>query len=96
MGSGGSVFAWYAGLLKNQIMDRLGAEAQARKGAYSVIVRIWVRDDGTIERVHITQSSGDRDRDRSIETALSGMPRLPQAPPADMPGSITLRIDQHG
>lgn len=96
VGSGGSAFAWYAGLLKNQILDALDSEKKARTGGYSVVVRVWVRDDGTIERVNIVQSSGDRERDQVIETALSRMGRLSQAPPADMPEPISLRIVSRG
>jgi periplasmic protein TonB len=92
IGSGGNAFAWYGGLLKNAIIDQLGAEQQAKSAAYSVVVRVWVRNDGTIERVRIAQSSGSPERDHSIEAALSRITRLSQAPPADMPEPITLRI----
>jgi protein TonB len=61
-----------------------------------VVVRVWVRDDGSIERVNIVQSSGDRERDQVIEAALSRMGRLSQAPPADMPEPISLRIVSRG
>jgi protein TonB len=96
VGTGGSAFAWYAGLLKNQILDALDSEKKARSGGYSVVVRVWVRDDGSIERVNIVQSSGDRERDQVIEAALSRMGRLSQAPPADMPEPISLRIVSRG
>ncbi len=96
VGSGGSAFAWYAGLLKNQILDALDGEQKARSGGYSVVVRVWVRVDGTIDRVNIVQSSGDRERDRVIEAALARMGRLSQAPPADMPEPISLRIVSRG
>jgi periplasmic protein TonB len=96
LASGGSAYAWYAGLLKNEILGQLQEEKRARQGAYSVIVRVWVRDDGTIDRVRISQSSGDRQRDQSIETALSRITRLSQAPPADMPEPVTLRIVSRG
>lgn len=95
LASGGSAFAWYAGLLKNEIIQQLGNEKQARSGEYSVIVRVWVRDDGTIDRVRILQSSGNRERDRAIESALSRITRVSQAPPADMPQPISLRIVSH-
>lgn len=96
VGSGGSAFAWYAGLVKNEILDALGAQKQSRNGGYSLLVRVWVRNDGTIDRVHVVQSSGDRERDREIEAALSRMTRLSQAPPADMPEPINLRIVSRG
>jgi protein TonB len=96
LGSGGSAYAWYTGLLKNEILDTLETEKRVRSGGYSVLVRVWVREDGTIDHVHIVQSSGDRERDRVIETALSRITRLSQAPPPDMPEPISLRIVSRG
>jgi periplasmic protein TonB len=92
LASGGSAFAWYAGLLKNEIVDQLQAETRVRGAQYTVIVRVWVRDDGTVERVRIAQSSGDHERDKAIEDALARITRISQAPPADMPQPISLRI----
>lgn len=92
LASGGSAYAWYAGLLKTELLDQLQETQDARKGSYSVVVRVWVRPDGTIERARLTESSGDKARDRAIEAALARLPRLSQAPPADMPQPISLRI----
>ena len=92
LASGGSAFAWYAGLLKNEILDQLQEENRARSGAYSVTVRVWVRKDGTIEKITLVQSSGDKERDRAIESALSRISRISQSPPADMPQPVSLRI----
>jgi periplasmic protein TonB len=91
LASGGSAFAWYGGLLKNEILERLQDDKEIRKGAYSVTVKVWVREDGTVERARLAQSTGDRERDKAIETAISRV-RLSQAPPADMPQPIDLRI----
>lgn len=92
LASGGSAYAWYAGLLKNEILGELNTLDEVRTGSYSIVVRVWVRPDGSIERVRIVQSSGNRDRDRAIETALSKIERISQAPPADMPQPVSLRI----
>jgi protein TonB len=96
LAEGGSAYAWYAGLLKNEILDQLNNEKRAHSGEYTVIVRVWVRADGTVDHVRIAQSSGNRDRDQAIETALSRISRLSQAPPADMPEPISLRIVSRG
>jgi periplasmic protein TonB len=96
LASGGSAYAWYAGLLKNEILDRLNSEKAAHSGDYSVVVRVWIRNDGTVDRVRIAQSSGNRERDQAIETALARITRLSQAPPADMPEPISLRIVSRG
>lgn len=92
LASGGSAYLWYAGILKNEILDRLQQDKDVRKGSYSVDVKLWVRPDGSVERVRLTQSTGDRQRDQAIEAALSRMTRISQAPPADMPQPISLRI----
>lgn len=94
-GEGGSAFSWYAGLLKDQILNQLGAQPEARANSYTVVVSVWVGGDGTVQRVQIAQSSGDPERDHSIESALTRLGRLSQPPPADMPEPITLRIVSH-
>ena len=63
-----------------------------RSGSYSVLVRVWVKADGSIEKIRLTQSSGSRERDKAIEDALTRIDRVSQAPPADMPQPISLRI----
>jgi protein TonB len=96
LASGGSAFAWYAGLLKDEILNQLNSDASARRGQYSLVVQVWVRGDGSIDRVRVTQGSGDRARDQAIEQALSRLARLNQAPPPDMPEPISLRIVSRG
>jgi TonB family protein len=95
VGEGGSAFSWYAGLLKDQILNQLGAAPDVRSASYTVVVSVWVGGDGTVQRVEIAKSSGDTERDRSIESALTRLGRLSQPPPADMPEPITLRIVSH-
>jgi protein TonB len=91
LASGGSAYSWYAGLLKSEILGRLQDEKKVRSGSYSIQVRIWVRPDGSVERIHFTQSSGNGERDKAIEEAITRI-RISQAPPADMPQPINLRI----
>ncbi|MEJ0036269.1 MAG: TonB family protein [Gammaproteobacteria bacterium] len=91
LASGGSAFSWYAGLLKNEILGRLQDEKKIRAGSYTIQVRVWVKPDGTVERIHFTQSSGNGERDKAIEEAITRI-RVSQAPPADMPQPINLRI----
>ncbi|MEJ1964406.1 MAG: TonB family protein [Gammaproteobacteria bacterium] len=92
LASGGSAFTWYAGLLKSEILGQLQDEKSVRSGSYSVTVRVWVKADGSIERIRLAQSSGNRERDKAIEEALTRISRVSQAPPADMPQPISLRI----
>jgi periplasmic protein TonB len=96
LGTGGSAVAWYSGILKNAVLEQLSAEKELRTGNYKLIIRCWVRDDGTVDHVAIVQGSGDRERDRLIEAQLSRLTRLPNAPPAGYPTPATLTIVSHG
>ena len=93
-GPGGSVYQWYAGLLKNEILDQLGSNKKVRNGNFKTNIRVWVRRDGSIERV-VVSSSGDKARDSEIESEVMKM-RVSQPPPADWPNPINLSISAHG
>jgi periplasmic protein TonB len=96
LASGGSAYVWYAGLLKNAILDLLNADKRARVGDYTLVVHVWVRSDGTVDHVQLAQSSGNRERDQAIEADLARIGRLSQAPPTDMPNPVSLRIVSRG
>ncbi len=92
LASGGSAFAWYAGQLKNELLEALGNEQKIRSGSYSIVVRLWLKDDGSIEKIVLAGSSGDTTRDKLIESTLSRLTRLSQPPPAGMPQPVSIRI----
>lgn len=92
LASGGSGLAWYSGLVKNEILGQLEDEQRVRSGSYSVVVRLWVARDGKIEKAELAGSSGDKDRDHAIQNALARIDRISQAPPANTPQPLTLRI----
>jgi protein TonB len=92
LASAGSAYTWYAGLIKNEIQGALNERQDVRNGSYTIVVKLWVSSDGTVDRYALASSTGNRDRDRAIETALSQIRRLSQAPPSSMPQPISLRI----
>jgi TonB family protein len=91
-GPGGSAFRWYESVIKSEILERLQDDKDARKGAYSAKVNIWLRQDGTVERVSLVESSGDKTRDKAIEADISRITRMSQPPPAGMPQPIKVNI----
>jgi periplasmic protein TonB len=94
--TGGSAFAWYAGLLKDQILNELNGDDKLRAGKYSVTLRAWLRQDGSVARFEILKGSGDSTRDRRIAADLAHVQRLSQAPPSGMPDSISLQVVSRG
>lgn len=95
-GTGGAAFAWYTTLLKDAILERLSEDERVRKGNYRVTVRVWLADDGRVERTQLAESTGNHDVDDAIEHSLGRLGRLREAPPLEMPQPITLRIASRG
>lgn len=96
VGSGGALFAWYTGKLRDQVLSRLTADAKLRSSHYSVAVQVWIAADGRIDRTRIVDGTGDPSLDRLIEAALAALGRLDQPPPLEMPQPINLKIVSHG
>lgn len=89
---GGDRNAWYAGILQRDLQSLLSSIDDVRKGRYSVVVRIWVTDDGAIKDSEIVSGSGDSAIDEALARALRGGARLSEAPPEDLPQPIKLQI----
>jgi protein TonB len=92
IGLGGAAFSWYTTLLKDSILDVLSDDERVRRGTYQITVRVWLSDKGDVERIRLTSTSGNRDLDAAIESALQKMGRVREGPPLEMPQPITLRI----
>ena len=94
--TGGSAFAWYAGLLKDQILAELSQDKNVRSGNYRISLKVWMGDDGSIKRTEIVRGSGDADRDRAIESDLQRLKRIPQARPIGMPDVVSFEVVARG
>jgi protein TonB len=92
LASGGDRFAWYAGVLKDDLLSHLSEHPDIRQRAYSVNVRLWLDGKGAVTRVALASSTGNHDLDRELETLLGSMEKVAQAPPADMPQPVQIRI----
>jgi protein TonB len=91
-GGGGAAFAWYTGLIKDGILDALSEDERVRKGNYKLTVRVWLAQDGRVERIALVDSTGNAQLDAAVEQALGRMRRVREAPPLEMPQPVTLRI----
>lgn len=85
-------FAFYTEQIKTLIEETLAKDKQLANGQYRVVIRIWLRPDGSPERVELGGSSGDPATDELIKAALATMPSLSSRPPEDMPQPVRLRI----
>lgn len=89
---GGDINKWYAGLVQKDLQSALSAIDSVRKGRYTVVLNIWVSQDGLVKDSELVRGSGDASIDEALTTALAAGLRLSREPPADMPQPIKLRI----
>ncbi|HUN24807.1 MAG TPA: TonB C-terminal domain-containing protein [Steroidobacteraceae bacterium] len=91
-GGGGSVYQWYAGVLQTDLRNLLQDDAELRKGTYRATFRLWLRHDGSVERVLLADSSGDRasEKDKEVRKRILALTRISEAPPPDIPEPITV------
>lgn len=85
-------FAFYTDQIKTLIEETLAKDKQLANGQYRVVIRIWLRPDGSPEKIELGGSSGDPATDELIKAALATMPSLPSRLPEDMPQPVKLRI----
>jgi protein TonB len=91
-GSGGAVFAWYTGKIRDAVNDCLSADPKLHAKSFTVGVRVWIATDGSFKQVRLTSSSGNHEIDGEITAALSAVKRLDTNPPLEMPQPVTLQI----
>ena len=89
---GGSKFGWYAAKVQSSIAEALRRNPATKSGSMSLQVRVWPDSNGRITRAQLVGTTGNAATDQSIkDQVLTGL-QLPEAPPADMPTPIVLRI----
>jgi outer membrane biosynthesis protein TonB len=89
---GGNPFAFYTGLVQQQLQAEFSRNQKLRNGDYRAMIRIWIAKDGRISRYELSGSSGNAQTDELIKSALAGMPAFRDPPPDTMPQPVRLRI----
>jgi protein TonB len=94
-GNGTSAFAWYTNRLKDAVVERLTSDSRIESKKFSISVRVWIEADGRINKVQLMTTTGNRDLDQRIESALASLKALSDAPPLEMPQPVSLKIVSH-
>jgi len=89
---GGLKFNWYAGLVKSEIEQALQKNSALTEGQYKLVVTVWVKPNGDIEKLELVQSDASPEVEQAVKTTLNAMPNIREAPPEGMPQPIKLRI----
>ncbi|MBS3964643.1 MAG: energy transducer TonB [Methylomonas sp.] len=91
-GGTGNPYAWYGGLVKNGIVGALNEHEQLRRKAYTAVVKVWLKSDGSVDRVELAKGSNDAEIDNIINRALGKFRGVNEAPPPGMGQPIKLKI----
>lgn len=85
-------YAFFTNALQRHIQDELARNRNVKQIDYRVVVKVWLGRDGSIQRAVLDDSTGDDKADSALSAALADMRAFRDAPPADMPQPIRLRI----
>ncbi len=91
-GDNGSKYAWYAGVIKSEIQLALEKNPLLKNGQYKAIVSVWLKSNGEIEKVSLLDSDASPEIEQAVKLTLESLHAIRQAPPADMPQPVKLRI----
>lgn len=85
-------YAFFTNALQRHIQDELARNRNVKQIDYRIVVKVWLGRDGSIQRAVLDDSTGDDKADSALSAALADMRAFRDAPPADMPQPIRLRI----
>ncbi len=91
-GGGGNPYAWYGGLIKNGIFNLLNGQAELRKKGYTAIVKVWLKADGSVERVELSRGSNDPEIDELLSRLLNKFDKVAEPPPPGMGQPVKIKI----
>lgn len=91
-GNGNSRFGHYVGVMKQELESALSDDKRLHGKEYKTNLKLWLSADGGVERFELVGPSGDPQTVEVIKAVLAGVKRFREAPPADMPRYLILRL----
>ncbi|MDT8281368.1 MAG: energy transducer TonB [Gammaproteobacteria bacterium] len=91
-GGRGILGGGYGALVVQEINAMLVDDERLRSKEYTVLLKIWISENGDIERYKIEKKTGDEAVVAMIESVLARMGTVSEGPPLELPQPIRLRI----
>lgn len=92
LGGSGSPTAWYAGVIKNQVLALLSDKEQLRRSKFVVTVSVWFDLEGNVQRYELLKTSQDPKIDELLALQLAKLKTINKAPPVGIKSPVKLRI----
>jgi len=92
-GGGGALGRYYTGLLQRNFFEALARSRKVPLNEFSVVVRVWLSDTGSVARAQVVDSTGDAQLDALIVSTLSELAPLREVPPPHL-REVKLRLNR--
>lgn len=92
-GGSGPLGRYFTGLLQRNFFEALSRSRKLPLEEFNVTVRLWLGDDGRVQRAQIVNGSGNPELDQLITTTLAEMAPLREVPPASL-RQVQLRLNR--
>jgi hypothetical protein len=76
----------------SEIQDQLADIDELKSAEYEFKIKLKVAFDGSVQDIVLVSTTGDREKDRMLLSALNRFTRFSRMPPGKMPPIITLKI----
>ena len=90
---GGGSGRYFTGLLQRNFFEALARNRKAPQDEFSVVVKVWIGEDGRVQRTSIVTSSGNAELDQLIAATLADMAPLREVPPGSL-RQVQLRLNR--
>ena len=90
---GGGTGRYFTGLLQRNFFEALARNRKAPQDEFSVVVKVWIGEDGRVQRTSIVTGSGNAELDQLIAATLADMAPLREVPPGSL-RQVQLRLNR--
>jgi periplasmic protein TonB len=91
-GTGSAPFARYTNRIADAVRERLASVSCAKGTKGSLSIHLIMEADGRFKQVQLATSTGDRQIDQCIDSALTSIPRMSDPLPPGMPEQVNVKI----
>jgi protein TonB len=91
-GTGSAPFAFYTGRIADAIRERLSSVTCTKSAKGSLSLHLTMEADGRFKQVELATTTGNRQVDQCIDSALKSMPRMSDPLPPGMPEQVNIKI----
>lgn len=95
-GGGAAMQGMFAARLQRHLQDQLNRNRKLREADYRVALRLWLRRDGSVERVELAQSTGDDGLDQLLRETILQVGAMREPPPDNLVMPMRIRVTARG